>query len=217
MIDILKLLSRLLDFRKPLERQQKEYKGKILVIGGGEIFNNYDSYLTWLRALELREQTPSWKSWLAYRLDQHNLEVIRVGMPNTFNAQYEEWQIMFSKYFVHIDNNTSMVGHSLGAMFLLKFLAEHPEIETKVKSVHLVSPSFYDAYTFEIPLDYLPNSNKYFFYQSYDDEVVTWNNSITKTVQEQELSDNYLHIFEDRGHFLQPEFEELLNCIVDNY
>jgi predicted alpha/beta hydrolase family esterase len=207
------LSLRNLVFKKP----QKEYKGKILLIGGGEIFNTYDSYIMWLRELELHEQNPSWKSWLAKVLDQHNIEVIRLHMPNTFNAKYIEWQIMFSKYIYLIDSQTSLVGHSLGAMFLLKFLAENPEIEKIVKSVYLVSPSFDEAYTFAIKTGKLPNYPKYYFYQSYDDDIVPWNESTTKKIEEMGLNKNNVMVYQNRGHFLQPNFVDLKKHILKNY
>jgi predicted alpha/beta hydrolase family esterase len=70
-------------------------------------------------------------------------------MPNTMNAKYGEWKVWFEKYFSHIhgiEHHASakttleriaekkehekdlkklvLVGHSLGAIFLMKYLSE---------------------------------------------------------------------------------------------
>lgn len=199
------------------KRQPQNPKGRVLVIGGGEIFDTYSSYLSWLRELKLRDHSPSWKSWLTKELSQHNLEVIRVSMPNTFNAKYEEWEIMFSKYLALIDSNTSLVGHSLGAMFLLKFLSKNPDITTIVKGVYLVAPEFKNAYTFACPKKSLPNHSKFRFYQSKDDDIVTWETSTTKVVMDSNLSLNRVFTFEDRGHFIDATFSEIYHHLVEDY
>ena len=46
-------------------------------------------------------------------------------MPNSMNARYKEWKIMFNKFLPFFKNNLVLVGHSLGGIFLAKYLSEN--------------------------------------------------------------------------------------------
>lgn len=125
-------------------------KHQIILIDGGNSFNNDLEALKWLIDCnwDVTEKKPSWKKWLSEGLSD-NFETIRVDMPNTMNAKYGEWKVWFEKYFPHIQGieklsstKTTMeriaekkehekdlkklvlVGHSLGAIFLMKYLSE---------------------------------------------------------------------------------------------
>ncbi len=195
--------------------QSKSKVRKVIVVGGGEIFNTYSEYIAWLRKLKLRDSNPSWKSNLAIKLAKYNVDIIEVRRPNTFNAKYLEWKIMFDKYLNTIDKYTTLVGHSLGAMFLLKYLSENKKIEDLVQSIHLVAPQYLKALTFSITESELPNSEKYLFYQSVDDEVITYDSSTTKKIQDNNLGQNQVYLYKNRGHFLQEDFPEIIHNILN--
>ena len=214
---------RFLEFWKPRsDRANQSFTGKdhqVFIIGGGEIFNTYADYLSWLQDFELREtkHPSSWKSWLAQELLSTNVPVVRVGMPNTFNAKYREWEIMFEKYLDRFPAETlTLVGHSLGAMFLVKFLAAKPTVEAKCRSIHLVAPQFKPAFTFALPLSKLPNNSKYFWYHSTDDEIVPYADSTLVQLERSHLSNNRLFTYSNRGHFLESEFFELREHVFAN-
>jgi hypothetical protein len=46
-------------------------------------------------------------------------------MPNPMNARYNEWKILFKKIVLLLDDNVILIGHSLGAIFLVKYLSEN--------------------------------------------------------------------------------------------
>jgi predicted alpha/beta hydrolase family esterase len=193
----------------------KGLRKQVIIIGGGEIFKSYYEYISWLRDFELRVHSPSWKQWLTEKLTRKNIEVVRVSMPNTFNAKYEEWEIIFNKYLPFILADSTLVGHSLGAMFFLKYINKNPEILKNISSAHLISPSFENAYTYSVTQKELPNNQKFYFYHSEDDNVVLYKNSTTKKIINLHLNENNVFLFQDRGHFIDSTFPELLQNILN--
>ncbi|MDR0369151.1 MAG: alpha/beta hydrolase [Candidatus Peribacteria bacterium] len=61
-------------------------------------------------------------------------------MPNKQNAKYKEWKIVFEKIVDKLDNNFILIGHSLGAMFIVKYLSEHTINKTIKKTLLLATP-----------------------------------------------------------------------------
>lgn len=56
-------------------------------------------------------------------------------MPTPYEARYEEWASVIEQF--HINEDTMLVGHSLGGGFLVRWLSEN---KTKVGRVVLVAP-----------------------------------------------------------------------------
>lgn len=77
-----------------------------------------------------------WIPWLKERLEEKNHEAYNPSMPKFWEPFYEEWKERFEQF--EIDENTVLVGHSLGGGFLLKYLSEN---KIKVKKLVLVAPS----------------------------------------------------------------------------
>jgi putative nucleotidyltransferase with HDIG domain len=104
-------------------------KPQVVVIGGGEAFDSYKNYIQWLRqdTIYTSKSTSSrfWTSNLSDDLDAE-FEVVRFEMPNRLNSHYLEWQIQFEKQLKDLDFERPiiLVGWSLGALFLVKWLAE---------------------------------------------------------------------------------------------
>ena len=212
------LIDRLRRAQFPLHPTRNTGKDEVVfIIGGGETFDTYNDYISWLREFKLREskQAPSWKSWLTDQLVAHEMRVIRPSMPNTLNARYEEWEIMFEKYLALTPRAPlTLVGHSLGAMFLLKYFSLYPRLSKRVRSVHLVAPEFEQAHSFAVTREELPNDSKFFWYQSSDDTVVPYESSSFRVAREGGLDKNRYRLFEDRGHFLDAEFAEVYEDIL---
>jgi predicted alpha/beta hydrolase family esterase len=61
-------------------------------------------------------------------------------MPNKQNAQYEEWKLVFEKIIDKLDENFILIGHSLGAMFIVKYLSENTISKTIEKTLLLGTP-----------------------------------------------------------------------------
>lgn len=86
----------------------------------------------------------NWFPWLAKELEKQAYKATVPNFPNTQNPVLTEWLEYFRKE-VLIDQNTILIGHSLGVSFILRFL-EQLGGEKTVKSAFFVSG-------FERPLD----------------------------------------------------------------
>jgi predicted alpha/beta hydrolase family esterase len=110
---------------------------QILFIHGGNSFPSNDEYLEDLRSLEMDykrlKYAKRWREWIAEQLPDD--DVLTPTFPNGFNAQYDEWVIYFEKIVPFLKDGYSLVGHSLGGMFLAKYLHTHV---LPVKARHIV-------------------------------------------------------------------------------
>ncbi|MBP9712000.1 MAG: alpha/beta hydrolase [Candidatus Pacebacteria bacterium] len=202
-----------------------ENKKQILIVRGGESFDNEENFFEYLRTvkLDLYEDKRNWRDWIIWALSETH-DVLVPLMPCKQKAQYEAWQIWFERHleFLH-DDSPILVGHSLGATFLLKYLSEN-KFPKRIKQLHLVAPYVTDEY--EIYLERLGtfkfDINKINTIKDICDEIHVWHSKDDKVVAFQNaeivknnLPETILHVFEDRGHFNQPAFMELLQVIKE--
>ena len=113
---------------------------QLVFIHGGEAFSDYDSWMEFLRTLEVdpfEESSQRWKHFLAQDLGEE-WQVLMPEMPNKLNAKYAEWEIWFEKYIPYLQEEVVLVGHSLGAMFLARYLSEHT-LSVKVSKLFLLA------------------------------------------------------------------------------
>ena len=191
---------------------------QVLIIHGGTSFNSYESYIEELKnsTLDYERLKPqkSWKSWIAEQI--HDTDVLLPTFPNGFNAVYEEWKIMFEKIIPLLNSEISVIGYSLGATFLAKYLHE-TTLSTPVDQLILVS-GVYDDETNEELGSFKITSAKgleksaghIHLIHSKDDPVVPFG-ELAKF--QADLPSAKTSIFTDRGHFGQPTFPELLELI----
>ncbi len=189
-------------------------KKQILVIGGGDAWNTYDEYIARLRQwtydpYEVRGA--GWKKLLEETLDE-KYEIFIPQMPSKYNAKYAEWCIWMEKVLSYLHGDVIMIGHSLGANFLAKYLAENT-IACSVAQVHLVAGCYGSGGGFELP-DSLDGIQKQcahiFIYHSTDDPVVPYVDALK---YHEALPQAKLISFSDRGHFLQDDFPEILENV----
>lgn len=193
-------------------------KQQVVVIHGGDAFEKYEDYLAYLKSSEIsleKLKSKGWKSNLAEDLGS-DFDVILPRMPNSLNARYMEWKIWFEKIVPLLEENILLVGHSMGGIFLARYLSENT-LDKKIKAVFLVAAPFYtkDApcVDFYVPdlLDGLKKqAEKIFLYHSKDDPVVPFED-VEK--YKKELPEARVQIFEDRGHFNEEHFPEIVNEI----
>lgn len=191
-------------------------KKQIVVIHGGTTFDTYEEYMEYLRSSELtleKINRKDWKDFLATNLPEY--EVIYPKMPNAKNARYEEWKIWFEKLFPILNDNVMLVGHSLGGIFLAKYLSEN-HFPKKISSLHLVAAPYDTEVNKESLADFALSktvedvssyTENIFLYQSTDDTAVAY-----EDVQKykRDIPSATLVSFEDRGHFTQESFPELV-------
>ncbi|KKR07426.1 MAG: hypothetical protein UT43_C0027G0005 [Parcubacteria group bacterium GW2011_GWC1_39_29] len=76
-----------------------------------------------------------WFPWLQRQLILNGVLAQTPEMPTPYEARYEEWCSVLEQF--HINEDTILVGHSLGGGFLVRWLSEN---KTKVGRVVLVAP-----------------------------------------------------------------------------
>ena len=196
-------------------------KRQIIVIHGGDTFNTQGEYLSFLKNFEInfeRLKQKSWKETLAENLGP-DYEVVQPKMPNSINARYSEWTIWFEKMIPFFDKEIILVGHSLGGIFIAKYLSEN-QFPKKILSTFLISAPYDDKDSGESLVDFelkndLGNLQKQggniILYHSEDDRIVPFADleKYRKLLPNAEVK-----IFKNRGHFQQEEFPELIEDIT---
>lgn len=160
-----------------------------------------------------------WLPWLQKQLLINNIFTQTPEMPAAYSPDYDKWRQEFERY--EVNENTSLVGHSCGGGFLLRWLSEN---KVKIKKLILVAPwldpkrskttSFFD---FQIDLN-LKNrvSAIHLFISQDDEEEILESLDIIKN----SISGVIYHEFSDYGHFCLSDmktdrFPELLNVIIE--
>jgi predicted alpha/beta hydrolase family esterase len=197
-------------------------KRQVIFVHGGTVWKNTEDFYSYLKQKEVDriETTDYWSYWLKEQLE--DTEFFMPQMPNKRNADYTSWCIWFEKYFEFIQEDTEfiLVGHSLGASFLSRYLSEHT-LPRKADQLHLVSlPLFEDDLDGEILGSFVTNTDKLphvhtqakniFVYHSEDDPVVAISDSEYFV---EHVSESVFIRFQDRGHIHQETFPELLENI----
>ena len=187
---------------------------QIVIIHGGSSFNSYENYLNHLKSSQLHYErllwSQKWRDWLAQEIV--DADVLLPDLPNKQNASYAEWKIYFEKLLPLLGDDVQLVGYSLGAMFLAKYLHEST-LHTPVRRLVLVSPCYDDesvedlgSFQVESAAGLEKSAEEVHLFHSKDDPVVPFT-ELAKF--QQDLPTAKLHIFEGRNHFFQPTFPEL--------
>lgn len=154
---------------------------QIVIIHGGMTFKNKKDYLDFIKNRPISlEKKKSWADDIEKKLGK-KFQIIRPHMPLKEDATYAEWKIHFEKYLPHLKNNVSLIGSSLGGIFLAKYLSEN-KFPKKIKGVYLVCPPFEDTlpgedltggFTLKSNLSLLEkNSPRLFLFFAKNDPVV---------------------------------------------
>ncbi len=195
-------------------------KQQVLIINGGDAFDTYELYLN-----DLKSKTPKlerlrpggWKGNFQTALGE-DYDVFVAQMPNSQNAQYTEWKIWFEKIMSLVDEGIILVGHSLGGIFLAKYLSENNS-QKKIKALILLAAPYCTREEnhlagFDLEnLEYVSSQvEKIFIYHSKDDPVVPFEDAekYAKALRNAEMK-----VFEDKMHFNQSEFPELAQNILN--
>lgn len=195
-------------------------KKQIIIIGGGNTFDSYKQYISFLKKIKLdfeRMNSAGWKDTLEKDLGR-GFEVIRPKMPNPSNAKYSEWKIWWEKIIPHLEKEVVLVGHSLGGIFLAKYLSEN-KFPKKILAVFLIAAPYDDKgeedslADFDLKKDISglqDQSEKLFIWQSMDDDVVDFAD-LGKYQKVLPLAN--CREFKNKRHFNQKNFPELVREI----
>lgn len=194
---------------------------QLVFVHGGESFATYKEYVDALRSWDY-DPTPQtakkWRDTLQPELGE-DWHVLMPSMPSKLNAKYLEWCIWFDKVVPHLQDDVVLVGHSLGGIFLAKYL-EEGSMPMKIKATFLIAAPHSETEEGESLADFvLPErldrfaaqAGKLFLYHSEDDPVVPFGELAKYQAQ---LSNAVVRLFSDRGHFLDPELPELIADIT---
>jgi len=197
---------------------------QIVLIHGGSTFDSYKEYLSHLKNIKIdleKYRKIGWKDSLRKELG-NRFDVFMPKMPNPSNARYNEWKIIFKKISKLLEDNVVLIGHSLGAIFLAKYLSEN-KFPKKILATLLVSGPYDDegmeeslgGFILPKSLDKLNKQcGKIFLYQSKDDLIVQYTH-LEK--YKKALAGAIIRKFKKRGHFDQPSFPELVKDIRGLY
>lgn len=191
---------------------------QVCIIHGGTTFETNKDYLADLDAKELKYDrllyAPDWKSWLGTKL--RGFDVLLPKMPNNANAQYDEWALYFSKIVPLLRNDVVLVGHSLGSIFLAKYLQEN-KLPIRIKKLILIAAPYNDESAESLGSFKLSSAKKLsgtaseiHLMHSEDDPVVL---PIELDKYITDLPEAAVHRFKSRQHFNTPTFPELLKLI----
>ena len=191
---------------------------QVLIIHGGNSFSSYDSYINDLRSTEIHYQRlmpqRKWKSWIAEQMPE--ADVLLPTFPNGYNAVYEEWVIYFEKLIPFLGNDVRLVGHSLGAMFLTKYLHEQ-QLSNKVRQLILIAGQYGEragddmgSFLVESATGLEQSAHEIHLFYSKDDPIVDYSGLAAYSA---DLADVVVHDFDGRGHFLDETFPELLELL----
>jgi predicted alpha/beta hydrolase family esterase len=162
-----------------------------------------------------------WLPWIKESLKEKGIETNIPEMPRPYEPNYRAWSEVFEQF--KISNETTLVGHSCGGGFLLRYLSEHPEL--KPKRVILVAPWIdtepyeleegNDFFHFEIDPALTSRTELHVFISSDDDAPMIR----TAEMIEHALPNTTWHRYTDKGHFTKgdlgtKEFPELLEEVL---
>jgi len=166
----------------------------------------------------------NWFPWLKNELERNGHEVFVPRFPTPENQSLDKWMEAFKKYEKYLDENTIMVGHSLGPAFILNILEKlnHP-----IKACFFVSgftgllggeidkinKTFCDR---EFNWEKIKkNCKKFFLFHSDNDPYVP----LEKAYELNEKLDGELEIVKGAGHFNEAagytKFPLLLEKIIE--
>ncbi len=199
-------------------------KKQVFYIHGGESFLNYEDFLIRLKTKDIWD-LPSeniHKKWTEHLVENlgEGYEVFMPQMPNKWNARYEEWRIWFERHFEHLRDDLVLAGCSLGSMFLVKYLSEN-KLPVRVKSLYLMATAInLEGYiddssgdfmtTLEMISSIASKVEQIKILHSEDDFVVPYKHALKL---KEILPEAELVTFEDKNHFLIPEFPELIEML----
>lgn len=195
-------------------------KKQIVAIHGGDTFEKYEDYISDLKNKTITLEKLRAKDWKANL--QNNLgedyEVVLPRMPNPNNAKYAEWKILFDKIVLLLNDEVIFIGHSLGGIFLAKYLSEE-SCQKKTKAAFLVAAPYNTGSEWGRNTDFvLPqNLNEFshqvpniFIYHSKDDPVVPFSDCLE---YQKALPKAKVKVFENRQHFNQESLPEVVEDI----
>lgn len=194
-----------------------EKKTQILIIHGGDSFHTYEEYIADLKSTVLDyDRLKPGKRWKDTVIEAFpNADILAPTMPNSANAQFDEWKIWFEKIIPFFGDDVRIIGHSLGAMFLAKYLHHYP-LKRPVRQLILLAGGYdddvagYGSFALESAIGLEKSAEEIHIMHSEDDFIVPYR-ELAK--YERDLPEATIHRFIDKNHFLDADFPELIDVL----
>jgi len=159
-----------------------------------------------------------WFPWIQKQLVMKGIITQVLEMPTPYAPVYEEWKKQLDIY--PLDKSYTMVGHSCGGGFLLRYLSER---QVDIEKLVLVAPwldpikgTTGNFFTFKFHKELVARTNSSHLMYSTDDEP-----SIQESVAivRRWCPQILVHEYSGKGHFITEEmhsqgFPELLDIII---
>ena len=187
-----------------------------------ETYKDFYDFIDKYEVNPFKEKSTKWSD----TLDQdvwENFNVLEITRLNKDYADYKTRKMMFEKYLYYIQRNSIFIWHSLWCTFFLKYLNELDEknrkrLFWKIKKLILVAPACKDnkeeriwSFVFDTKLNNLQNyQEKIVIFGSTDDFVCSFKEF---EIIHDNLPNSKFIKFTNRNHFLQEDFQELIEEI----
>jgi predicted alpha/beta hydrolase family esterase len=134
-------------------------------------------------------------------------------MPSEGAPQYKLWKDAIAQQLSALDGSVILVGHSLGASVLLKYLAEE-KVEIPVLGLFLIAAPYWGAKDWDVDeyklqpdfATHLRADLPVFLYQSRDDEIVSFTHL---AMYAQKLPRASVREVDGRGHQFNNDLSEV--------
>jgi len=194
----------------------------LLLIHGGMTFKDDRTYVSYLKRRPISlEKSRRWRDAYLEKSIGPRFEVIRPRMPLSENANYRDWKIWFERHLAIIQGRPVLVGHSLGGIFLAKYLSEN-KLKYKAHGVYLVAPPFdsrdlgegeslVGGFELKQNLSLLAKNTDYLhLFFSTDDPIISARHA---RKYQNLLPKESITVLKNRGHFSTPTFPEIVKLI----
>ena len=159
-----------------------------------------------------------WLPWIQRKLILKDILAQTPEMPVPYNPEYSAWKAMFERF--PLNEETTLIGHSCGAGFIVRYLSEN---NIHVGKVVLVAPWIdpnktlgTGMFDFEIDVDIVSKTKGITIFSSTNDmeEVRGSVKILTEKIKGVKIVE-----FQNKGHFCfddmrTEEFPELLNEVL---
>ncbi len=166
----------------------------------------------------------NWIPWLKKQLSKRKINCIVPSFPTPYKQDYESWSKILKSYFEigYINEDTTLITHSLGGIFIIKFL-----IEDDIKVRKIITIAGFNNITFKDDIN-LYNSfyiedNQLSKIKDYCKEIISIysDNDPYVPVEVAEIFANQVNsskvLIKNAGHFNEKsgykEFRELLEYL----
>lgn len=191
---------------------------QVIVIHGGTTFADYDNFLEYLRTKQTSVDRfisqPMWKETLQERLGD-GYQILLPSMPNKTNAKYNEWKLWFDNISQLFSDDCILVGHSLGGIFLAKYLSEN-SFPRKIRATILIAAPYDDESEEDLTDFKITNLSDMFTSQA--GKIIVYygsNDPVIPTTEAQkyrdQLPDAEFNELLAPDHFVRTEFPELVD------